>query len=187
MKEIIQKAKKLALEEIEKTGYPSVFNFDTSNEKGQEIAIKMGADKEIVILGTILMDLKLGECLIEGKLQQHSQRSAEATRKFLEENNIDEKVIKIVENCVAAHHKKIPYESLEAEICANADCYRFLSPQNIFHSFLSYLKESDLKSALNHIEEKMDEKWNILSLDMCKNELEKYYLDFKKLIEEAKN
>jgi hypothetical protein len=40
---------------------------------------------------------------------------------------------------------------------------------------------------LNRAESKLEEKWNILSLNICKNELEKYYLDFKKLIEEAKN
>ncbi len=83
MKEIIEKAKEYALKEIELNGTPILEHFELSNKKGQELAEKLNADKDIVMLGTILMDLKLGECLKEGKLDEHIDRSSEASKEFL--------------------------------------------------------------------------------------------------------
>ena len=86
-----------------------------------------------------------------------------------------------------AHHGKIPYTCIEAEICANADCYRFISPKG----FLSYLatlgkRHDDFASCLNDAEKKLDEKYALLSLDFCKQELEPRYQTFKTSIQQAR-
>ncbi len=44
----------------------------------------------------------------------------------------------------------------------------------------------DFVEVLKQVEYKMDEKWNILSLDICKQELEPYYKQFKDLIDIAR-
>ena len=89
-------------------------------------------------------------------------------------------------NCVEAHHGTIPFDSIEAEICANADCYRFIHPKGFF-LFLTILgKRGSFPDALDMAEKKLDEKYNILSLDFCKNELEEVYRGLKSYISMAR-
>lgn len=185
--EIIKKAKKWALEEIEENGSPSLVNFSFSNKKGQELAEKLGGDKNLILLGTILMDIKLEECKNEGKLSAHTKRGAEATRKFLETFDIDEETKNKTINCVEAHHGTTDFICKEAEICANADCYRFLHPYPIFSYFIYLGNENkEFEEAVDQVELKIEEKWSILSLPICKAELEPYYKTFKDLIQKAR-
>jgi hypothetical protein len=84
---------------------------------------------------------------------------------------------------VEAHHGTIPYTCIEAEICANADCYRFISPKGVFGYFTTLGKRPlDFLACLDEAEKKLDEKYAILSLDICKSELEPYYQTFKEYI-----
>src|SRR3989344_4807324 len=84
MKSIIEKANKLAIKEIEKYGAPSIWNFRITNRQGQILAEKYKADKNIVLLGTLLIDLKLGQALKENTIKQHIKMSTDTARKFLE-------------------------------------------------------------------------------------------------------
>lgn len=187
MREIIQKARELALSETEKNGTPIKEHFELANSKGQELAEKLGKDKDIVLLGTILMDLKLGECFKEGKLPEHVKRSSEAAKTFLNQFKIDQKVKDKIINCIEAHHKEVPFSCKEAEICANADCYRFLHPRGVFAYFkLLGTRFSEFEKVMEVAEAKLEEKKKILSLDICKKELEPYYITFKTLFQEAK-
>lgn len=187
MKEIIQKARELALSEIEKNGIPIKEHFDLANTKGQELAGKLGGDKEVVLLGTILMDLKIGECLKEGKLPEHVQRSSKAAQEFLNHFKLGEKKKNMIINCIEAHHKDVPFSCKEAEICANADCYRFLHPRGV----LAYFKVlgtrfTEFEKVVEVAQAKLEEKKKILSLEICKRELEPYYISFKEMFQEAK-
>ncbi|MBI5636078.1 hypothetical protein HY993_03910 [Candidatus Micrarchaeota archaeon] len=113
---IIEKAREYAISEILEYGTPAIEGFELSNQKGAQIAGKLGADKQAVLLGTIFMDLKLGECMREGKLGQHVERSANAARKFLEENGVDPKTVEKIVGCVLNHHGAEKFPSLEAEL-----------------------------------------------------------------------
>jgi len=110
-----------------------------------------------------------------------------ATKEFLKRFDLDEETKEKIINCVEAHHGQVPYICKEAEIVANADCYRFLHPQGFF-SLISWCGEGNLKfeEMLALAEAKLDEKYNILSLDICKKELEPYYYKLKDLIKKAK-
>src|SRR3989339_1253165 len=187
MQEIIKKARKWALEETERYGTPYVGHFDLAYEVGQRLSIELDADKDMVAVGTYLMDIKLGQAKAEGKIEEHIGMSAKATTEFLKQFGIVEDIRQNIVNCVEAHHATIPYQSLEAEICANADCYRFLHPRGLFGYFILHGSHSlDFDSGLEKAENKLEEKWNILSLDICKKELEPYYRMFKELIDRAK-
>ena len=188
MKEIIEKAREWALEETRINGTPIPEHFELSNQKGQELAEKFNVDKDLVMLGTLLMDIKLGECLKEGKLPEHIDRSAEATEEFLKQFGLDEETKKKIINCVAGHHGTTEWTCKEAEICANADCYRFLHPRGVF-SFIKLLSKERLENIndiIDQAEKKLEEKHNVLSLDICKEELEPYYKMFKELFKKAK-
>jgi hypothetical protein len=188
MQDLIAEARKLATAEIERYGAPPLPNFEIANKQGQILAERFNLDKDIVMLGTLLMDLKLGECLKEGKLDEHIDRSIAAANEFLTKHHIPEGKKRKILNCVACHHATRPFECEEAEIVANADCYKFLHPYGIFVYF-AILGErgGDPKKIIEQVEFKVDEKWNALTLDDCKKELELTYRDFKKYIKQAKS
>jgi hypothetical protein len=187
MQELISAARILAISEIEKYGAPPLPNFEIANKQGQILAEQFNVDKDIVMLGTLLMDLKLGECLKEGKIDEHIDRSVTAADEFLTKHHVPEEKKGKILNCVACHHATRPFACKEAEIVANADCYKFLHPYGIFVYFMILGERgSDPKKTLEQVEFKIDEKWNALTLDSCKKELEHNYKEFKCFIAAAK-
>lgn len=187
MKTIIKKAEEYALEEINKNGTPSLDHFYLVNQKGQEIAENLKADKDVVMIGTMFMDLKLGECIKENKQGEHTQRSSRAAQDFLKDFDLTDDFKNKIINCIEAHHKTKEYICIEAEICANSDCYKMIHPRGVFE-YLCILgrRFPNVDDSINQFEYKLEEKHNILSLDICKKELEKYYLEFKELINKAR-
>ena len=187
MKQLLKEARALAVAEIEKYGLPNLLHLEISEQKVIELSEELNADKDIALLGVYLMDVKLGQAFKENILPQHVKMSVDATKKFLAKFDIDISIKEKVINCVDAHHGDIPFKCLEAEICANADCYRFASPKGFF-IYLTVLgrRNSDFYECLAMAEKKMDEKYNVLSLDTCKKELEPKYHILKEYIQEAR-
>jgi len=130
--DIVKKSRNFALSEIEKFGVPHLIHFEIAEKKAIQLAEKLNADKEIVQIGVYLMDVKLGQAMKEGKLSQHVEMSSRAGKKFLEQFDLDAVSKNQIINCIEAHHGMIPFGSVEAEICANADCYRFIHPRGFF-------------------------------------------------------
>ena len=187
MEEVIVKAEEFALSEIKRYGFPSRMNFDTSNEKGLQLAKEYDADPFIVQIGTRLMDIKLGEAISKGKPGEHVKMSVDATIDFLSQFDLPEDVRKKILNCVEGHHGTKKWTCKEAEVCANADCYRFLLIRN-WLAFLNSLgaDKSSFEHDLKFAEDKANEKWKILSLGFCKKELEPYYNMINKIIKKAR-
>lgn len=185
--DLIQESRKYALSEIEKYGSPPIVLFEISEKKAIELAKKLNADETIVRVGSVLMDLKLGQALKEKRLPEHVAMSVEASREFLKKFDLDKEIEDKIINCVEAHHKQVEFNCIEAEICANADCYRFIHPKGFF-MYLTLLgkRNSDFQDCLIQAEKKLDEKKGILSLDLCKEELDDYYNTIKKYIEVSK-
>jgi hypothetical protein len=181
MKEIIEKAR--ALVEMERPGAVRPL-LDIANHAGRVLSEKLNADQDIVTLGTLFMDLKRKQAVEEGRLQDHIIMSLKATKDFLEQFDLDEKTKNKIYNCVEAHHGNIPYTCLEAEIVANADCYKFLHPKGMI-IFMGLLNKRG-KDVIKNAEAKLEEKHDILSLDICKEELEPYYKMFKELFKKAR-
>jgi len=181
------KADQFALSEIEKYGLPSRINYETSNKKGLELSKIFKADSEIIQVGTRLMDIKLGEASAKGKIKEHLKIGAEATREFLSKFEISDETKERIINCVEGHHGTKRWICKEAEICANADCYRFLLVRN-WLAFLNSLRSDNMtfEDKLKFSEEKAEEKWNIISLEICKKELEPHYKLIKEIIAKAR-
>lgn len=187
LKPVIEKAKVWMIQEFTAFDVNILPLSEIANFTSQLLAKKMKVDKDTVLLGTILSDIKLGECLREGKYAEHVKRSSDAAKIFLTENNVDIKTIKIIVSCIELHHgtKKYPYK--EAEIVANADCYKFLSQKGIMYSMHMYAKRSqNALETVTLLESKMEEKYKIVSIPECKKELEPNYKYFKKIIGEMK-
>lgn len=150
-KELVQDAFNLANETIPTSNEHIYVAF----EKAKYLAKYYEADEDIVLIGIYLMDYKLKEARKLGKKQEHVNMAVEFTKRFLNDYNITKEEKEKIINCIEAHHGKIPFQCIEAEICANADCYRFISPKGVF-AYICFLatKLDDLDTILTKVMEK---------------------------------
>jgi hypothetical protein len=185
--QIVQESIKYAESETERFGLPTKLHLDISLQKGREIANALGADQSIVVVGVCMMDIKLGEAFKLNRQPEHVKMSVNAAREFLSKFNIDQESIRKILNSVEAHHGAVPFDSIEAEIVANADCYRFIHPLGVFHYIGTLTKRNlSIEQVIAGAESKLNEKRQILSLDYCKAELEPFYESFKQLFSAGK-
>ena len=159
---MFEEINRLALEQIDKWGGPSLNHYNLSMQKGQELAKKLNANVDIVKKGIALMDIKLGECFKLGIQGEHVEKSAKYTEEILNKLNASKQEMKILLNCVRAHHGKEKFSSIEAEIVANADCYRFIHPSGVL-TYISTLTKRGLSQneIINGTLKKLEEKYEI--------------------------
>ncbi|MCM2338855.1 MAG: hypothetical protein NDI62_00135 [Burkholderiales bacterium] len=185
MEDFLIEARKLAYKETEKNYTPPIPILNLSTEKGKEIAKKLGANIDVVESGTLLMDCALGRALKEGRRGEHVQMSLDLANELLEKYSFDEKIKENIRHCILEHHGVDKFYSLESEICCNADCYRFISLKG-FIMQSKYGRDMSFEEMVNLFTEKVEEKWNALSLDIVKKELTSQYEVILKILEELK-
>jgi HD superfamily phosphodiesterase len=184
---IVKAARKFDQEEREKGNSPPEIHQDLLIKYTKKICEESKADVNLALIGAYLMDIKVGKAWREGRVEEHVEMGLRAARRFLKKFRLSKDIQDKIENIIQAHHGTIPYQSPEAEIVANADCFRFLHPKGATY-FLTSLGKRGLKfsEALKYFEYKVEEKHNTISLDICKEEAEEYYKLLKKLISLAK-
>ena len=180
-KECLEDVLKIARQNIP----PAPGLLQISLEKGAELAEFYQADKELVLIGICLMDIQLSAAINQGRQKEHVIMSSDFAKSFLSTYDLTESEYDQIINCVEAHHKDIPFSCIEAEICANADCYRFIHPRGVFiQDGVLSKRTDDFAERIDGLNRKLEEKHNILSLDKAKEELEDYYQMFRKLFDE---
>lgn len=181
-KQLIKECLELARKNIP----PAPKHLEISLAKGGELAQVYQANQEIVLIGICLMDICLSEAMKEGKQKEHVKMSADFSKQFLKNYDITKEEYEKIINCVEAHHGDVPFTCIEAEVCANADCYRFIAPVGVF-TFLGVVakREMGLLEQIEQAKMKLEEKQAILSLDRAKEELEPSYQMFAKLFHEV--
>lgn len=179
LSKVIKIAKEFAYKQSHEYKLPPVFYLELVNDKGQELAEKLHADKETVLLGTLLLDCMLGFTVKEGKIGEHVERSALKVEELLSQfPEIDEKTKENILQCVRQHHGVNEFYSKEAEICCNADCYKFISVAG-FIGGIQNNSDMNLQEMIAFYTQKAEEKWNALTLEVCKKELEPQYKAIK--------
>lgn len=156
--------------------------------KANELADYYQADKDIIQIGLYLMDAMGPRLATQNMREKHVEAGVEKTKEILSRYDIDQVIKDKIINCVAAHHGDEKFLSIEAEICANIDCYNFIHPRGVF-TYCLILKNkfgNDLDKILTQIEYKLEEKHNIISLDRVKEELEPFYKQFSHMLESCK-
>lgn len=188
IEELIIKTDKFNREEIQKYNPDIEFLHDICLKAGIRLAQEYGADENIVKIALSMMDSKLHEASYLGKPKEHISMSSDVTKEMLKDIDFlseyeKENIIK----CVEEHHGAKKYFSIESEVCANADCYKFIHPKGIlFYSSMLGRRFHDFDKELDQLEFKLNEKHNTISLPLVKAELESYYEFFQKVIAEAK-
>ena len=164
---------------------PSKNHLDISIRKGKMLAKEYDANLDIVLFGIVLMDIKLSYAMKNNKAHEHVEMSSLFAKEFLKKTDFNDEEKEKIINCIEAHHGKIPYTCIEAEICANADCYRFIHPVGVF-TYMSTLSKrtDDFIEQIKGLKFKLEEKHKLLSLPKAKEELEKYYETYSKQFDE---
>ena len=163
--------------------YPSRFHIDLSKQKGQQLAKGLGANGKIVLLGTLLMDCMLSKAISEGKLSKHIGMSERKANQLLSKySDISEGEKENILCCIREHHGVKKFSSLEAEICCNADFYRFASIAGVIGGIKS-IGEIGVEEIVELYKNKLDEKWGALSIGVCKIELKPQYRAIKNFLE----
>jgi len=171
MEEFLIEARKLAYDEIEKTGIPAKAQADFATETGKRLAKELRANVDIVEVGTLLMDCMVGQAIKENRQSEHVNMALKKTNELLNESSLSEKEKENICHCVTEHHGVEKFYSLESEIVCNADCYKFTSAKG-FSITLRYTRDMSFPDLIKLLNNKVNEKWNAISLDMVKKELD---------------
>jgi len=162
---------------------PPVELTEITIKKGLEFAEKLKADSKIVILGCYLMDIGIGKAVQEGNVKEHVKMSIEIAKEFLNKFDLDEEYKEKIINCIAAHHGEVEHICIESEIVKNADNFRFLDPRGIaIEIYYAYRQGRNLNQILEVLKNKVEEKYNLVTLDICKKETEENYRIIKEFL-----
>ena len=163
-------------------------HLNISIDKSNMLADYYKANKDIVKFSILLMDIKLGEAIKNNLGKEHVKMSSNFAKEFLKQSDFTSEEQDKIINCIDAHHGDVPFTCIEAEICANADCYRFIHPVGVFSFLLFLSKNSDnLIENIKSLKFKLDEKKHILSLTKAKVDLNTYYELYSKQFDEIIN
>jgi len=185
MKNFLTQAREFAYGEVEKTGMPLKLHVDLASETGKRLAKELDANIEIVEAGTLLMDCMIGQALKQSKLSEHIQMSADKADELLAQSDLSDEDKENIKHCVLEHHGVKKFYSLESEICCNADCYRFTSVKGFSYA-MRYLRDMPFTDMVNLLENKVTEKWGLVSLDACKKELSPQHSILESFLKELK-
>lgn len=176
-------------EEIKKYKSDIGFLHDIAFNAGIRLAKEYGADEQIVKVALALMDSKLPEASHLGVAKEHVSMALDKTKEILKDNDVlNESVKENILKCIEEHHGVEKFFSIESEVVANADCYKFVHPKGVlYYASMLGRRFHDFDKELDQLNFKLNEKHNALSLPMVKEELESYYQFFQKVIDSAKN
>lgn len=188
LENLVKESREFCLSEIREFNPDIEIFFDFLIKKCNELADYYDADKEIIQIGLYLMDSMGPRLAKQNMREKHVEAGIEKTKELLKKYDIAQATKDKIINCVAAHHREEEFLSIEAEICANIDCYNFIHPRGVF-AYCLILKNrygQDLDKILEQIEYKLNEKYNIISLNKVKEELEPFYKQFSYMLESCK-
>lgn len=184
--DIVNDLDQTAIAEIMKYNIPTLDNYNDVVSVSIELGKKLNANLHVIKLSSRFLDIKLGEATEEKKVNEHITKALGFAKEFLSNYPLEEDVKQKVFACIMEHHGN-KFSCIESEICSNADCYKFLAPKKILRMFYNWRQRGyNFEEIFILAEEKVDERWNALTLDICKRDLEENYKKIKEFLELAK-
>jgi hypothetical protein len=170
------------IREFAKIDGPMEAHQKIANDAGQKLAIELKADKNIVLLGTLLMDCVIGIAIKENRLPGHVQMCFDKAKEILDlDKDISNAEKENVLACVREHHGVTRFFSLESEIVCNSDCYRFASVKGFYYT-LRYLRPMPDNDFITLVKNKFSEKRNAVTLNTVKKELNHDFVVIEKYL-----
>ena len=184
--EICNDLDQIAISEIMKYNIPTLDNYNDVVDVAIKLGKKLNANLSVIKLGARFLDMKLGEATQQKKINEHITMALGFAKEFLSNYPLEEDIKQKIYYCIMEHHDK-KFSCIESEICANADCCKFLVPKKILKMFYNWRQRGyNFEEIFLLAEEKVEEKWDALTLDICKKELENSHNKIKEFMEIAK-
>lgn len=169
---IIEEIKKFveveSLKPTSKYGYePFLYHFTPVVKYAEELAEKLGANKEVVIIAAWLHDIG---SVIYGR-EDHHLTGAKIAEEKLNELGYPKEKTELVKKCILNHRgsQKNNPTTIEERIIADADALsNFDNIPGIFKAAFIYEK-MDQKEAKEAVRKKLENKWNQLNFEDSKN------------------
>lgn len=173
-----------AIADIMKYSVPTLDDYNDVVNVSLELGKRLNANLDVINLGAKFIEIKLGQAITEKKLGEHINMSLGFAMDFLANYPLNDDLKKKVFACIR-EQKDNKFSCIEAEICANALCYNYLTPKKVLKIFYNMKQKGyNFDEIFIFVEEKIDEMWGRLTLDICKKDLEKNYnkiVDFLEL------
>lgn len=151
-----------------------------------ELCKELKVDTNLALVGFILMDIHALKAFKENRSAEHVKMAVETSKPFLDKINLNDDEKKKILNCIEAHHGEINTICKEAEICKNADCFKFLYPAGIFETIALLGKlQKPLEDSIKYLKFKVDNKYSLVTLDICKQEAEENYKIIKAFLDKV--
>jgi len=176
--DIIQAIKNFVEEECKKPtskyGYdPFPFHFVQVVKYAEELANRLGGDKEVISIAAWLHDIG---SIIYGRENHHST-GAEIAEKKLKELNYPSDKVGLIKKCILNHRgsQQNNRESIEEQIVAEADVLsNFDNIAGIFKAAFVYEKMNE-GEAKDSVRKKLENKWNQLRFEDSKRIIKPKY------------
>jgi len=175
---IVEEIKKFVEEECKKPtskyGYePFPFHFVPMVKYAEELADKLGGDKEVIVLASWLHDIGT---IVYGRKNHHTDGVKIAEEKLNEFGYPKEK-IELINKCILNHRGSQDRErkSLEEKIVVEADVMsHFDNISGIFKAAFIY-ENLDQQTAQKSVRQKLENKWNQLHFEESKKIIKPKY------------
>lgn len=176
----------VAIAEIMKYSVTTLDDYNDLINVALELGKKLNTNSDVIKLGARFTEIKLGQAITEKKKNEYVNMSLGFAMDFLTGYPLSEEFKKKVFACIKEQNDT-QFSCIEAEICSNALCYNFLTPKKILKLFY-HLKQRgyNFDESFWFVSEKLEEKWNKLTLDLCKKDLEQNCKLIKEFLELAK-
>ncbi len=185
--EIINELDQLAVAEIMEHAVPTLDDYNDTVNLAVELGKKLNANLDVIRLGARLLEIKLGEAIHKKKKAHYVEMSSDFTKSFLVSYPLSEEFKKKVISCIEEQNEN-KFSCIEAEICANAMRCNYLTPKKIFKRFYNlHDRGYSFAEAFLLVDEKTEEKWKRLTLDVCKNNWKNNYDKIREFIELARH
>jgi len=182
---IIADARQLMQQQTEKNQAPAWALTELAIKKGKALAKKHKVDQEIVLLALYLAHLVFSNVPKDQIQKTHEKRSLKPAKRFLDKHHYPQDKQKIILNAIESHHGKVPFQSKEAEVMINAECFKFVMVKGC----LIYLHELgqrgfNYKESVKLVFYKMNQKRKLLTLPDCIKEADKNIKKIKQIFAE---
>lgn len=184
--DIIVELDQIAISEIMKYGVPSLDDYNDTVNTALELGKILNANLEVIKLGARLMEIKLGQAISEKKRVESVNMCLGFAMAFLTGFPLSEDFkIKVIA-CIKEQNET-SFSCIEAEICTNALCCNSLTPRKLLKKFYNFHSAGyNFEETFLFSEEKAEEKWKKLTLDVCKKKMETNYNQIKEFLSAAK-
>lgn len=134
--------------------------------KELEAQYKDQIDRTVLWIGSLIADLFIYEAKESGDITKHVPMALEYVKQVIKDNKIPTAQAEIILEIIATHHGG-EQKFLESKLYKNADCFKFLLPEGVFHIFSAFYKNdlTSLKEAMEHTIFKIDEKYKLVDLN----------------------